>query len=105
MIGEIPSRNGWNSSPCIVMLRFMEDTRQAMGRRAFLGATAATAATPLLASPALAGDTHTLDHSQGPGQPIRPQRPERALRELLAQVDRHRVEAVVNRLVQFGTRH
>jgi hypothetical protein len=56
-------------------------------------------ASPLVPAPASA---HTAD---GPGDPIRPQRPDRDLRRLLEEIDADRFEAIVNRLVAFGTRH
>jgi len=36
---------------------------------------------------------------------VLPQRPDRELRELAREIDHHRIEATVNRLVAFGTRH
>jgi Peptidase family M28 len=75
-------------------------------RRTFLSVTAAGAvAAPLLgaSAPALAEDE--LDHLDGPGRRINPQLPEKALRDLLLQVDAGRVESTITRLVQFGTRH
>ncbi|MFG3706250.1 M20/M25/M40 family metallo-hydrolase [Micromonospora sp. NPDC047670] len=75
-------------------------------RRTFLSAsaaaTAATVAVPLLAGPAAAGDAAP---PAGPGHRIRPQTPDRELRELLRQVDQARIEATVRRLAAFGTRH
>jgi hypothetical protein len=73
-------------------------------RRAFLSASAVTAAavaTPLIAEPASAHD----DSTSGPGRPVTAQPPDKALRKLLREIDRHRIEATVNRLVGFGTRH
>ncbi|MEU4681457.1 M20/M25/M40 family metallo-hydrolase [Micromonospora sp. NPDC023737] len=66
-------------------------------------ATAAAVAVPALTEPAraAAGDGKT----PGPGQPVRPQSPDRELRELLRAVDQHRIEAIVRRLAAFGTRH
>ncbi|GAA5190537.1 M20/M25/M40 family metallo-hydrolase [Rugosimonospora acidiphila] len=83
-------------------------------RRAFLsaGTAAAVAATsapliaaPLIADPAYAGGSGKNGAAPGPGGPVHPQRPDRELRKLLSEVDRHRIEATVNRLVAFGTRH
>ena len=72
-------------------------------RRALLSAGAATAAaavaSPLVAAPAAA---HQAD---GPGDAIRPQRPDRDLIRLLDEIHADRFEAIVNRLVAFGTRH
>ena len=40
-----------------------------------------------------------------PGERTRPQRPDRELRDILRQIDRHHLEATVHTLVGFGTRH
>jgi hypothetical protein len=73
-------------------------------RRAFLSASAVTAATvPVLAGSAAAAETGGAD--RGPGRPLAAQRPDKQLRDLLRQVDRDRIEATVMRLVAFGTRH
>jgi hypothetical protein len=80
-------------------------------RRAFLTATtAAAAATAAAAGPLVAGEpadaTPRRDRgASGPGRRITPQAPDRELRELLARVDRRRIEATVRRLAAFGTRH
>ncbi|MGN9906887.1 M28 family peptidase [Phytohabitans sp. LJ34] len=73
-------------------------------RRAFIASASAAAAVPLIgaAAPASAGGHGT---PPGPGRPIHPQRPSRALRALLDDIDRRRIEATVRRLVAFGTRH
>ncbi|HEX6682709.1 MAG TPA: M20/M25/M40 family metallo-hydrolase [Candidatus Limnocylindrales bacterium] len=74
-------------------------------RRALLTATALTAsATPLLAGASFAEDPE-IDAAGGPGRLIKPQQPERALRETLEKIDPRRIEATITRLVQFGTRH
>jgi hypothetical protein len=39
------------------------------------------------------------------GQRVRPQRPESALREIVREIDRGRIETNVRKLVSFGTRH
>src|SRR5262245_40820360 len=76
-------------------------------RRAFLGASAATAAlavAPLVASaPAAANADISLD--DGPGRPVLPQLPDAGLRQLLREIDSTKIEASVRRLVAFGTRH
>jgi hypothetical protein len=72
-------------------------------RRVFLSATAAGAALLSASAPALA--ENEPDHLDGPGRPIKAQKPENDLRELLKQVDPDRIEATINRLVAFGTRH
>src|SRR5437763_16556128 len=74
-----------------------EDRRARGGgtsRRTLLSASAVTvgvAATTTLAASADAG--------------IRPQPPDRQLRDLLRQVDARRIEATVRTLASFGTRH
>jgi hypothetical protein len=85
-------------------------------RRAFLSASAATAAAtaaagavPLTAT-AAAADGHPGPGSgpgsaPGPGVALRPQRPSAELRRMLAEVDQRRIEAIIRRLVAFGTRH
>jgi hypothetical protein len=73
-------------------------------RRAFLSASAVTAAvvaTPLIAEPASAHD----DSTSGPGRPVTAQSPDKALRQLLREIDHRRIEATIDRLVGFGTRH
>src|SRR4051812_47715608 len=82
----------------------LDQERLTPTRRAFLSASAVTAAvvaTPLIAEPASAHD----DSTSGPGRPVTPQPPDRALRKLLGEIDHRRIEASVNRLVGFGTRH
>jgi len=75
-------------------------------RRTFLtaatAATAATVAVPALADPAAASGGGA---PPGPGHPVRPQPPDRELRDLLRAVDQDRIEAIVRRLAAFGTRH
>ncbi|RKN15410.1 M20/M25/M40 family metallo-hydrolase [Micromonospora musae] len=75
-------------------------------RRTFLSAataaTAAAVAVPALAEPAAASGG---DNPSGPGHPARPQSPDRELRDLLRAVDQRRIEAIVRRLAEFGTRH
>ena len=68
------------------------DEHQGTTRRTFLSATAAAAAVPLLtATPA------------GAATPAARQDPD--LRALLREVDPARIEAIITRLTQFGTRH
>jgi hypothetical protein len=67
-------------------------------RRAFLSVSAAAAVAAPLLGPAEAA---TASHRQHPG----PQAPDRELREILREIDPHRIEATVRRLVAFGTRH
>ena len=76
-------------------------------RRAFLAASAATAAiaaTPLALDAAPAAAT-TIGFDNGPGHLEFPQFPDRDLRALLREIDSDRIEATVRRLVAFGTRH
>lgn len=61
-------------------------------RRAFLSASAAVAATPMLGRAAHASGLH--------GQP-----PDRDLKALLREIDPHRIGTIVTRLAAFGTRH
>jgi hypothetical protein len=64
-------------------------------RRAFLSASAAVAATPVLGARAAHAAGHGL-HSQSP---------DRQLRALLREIDPNRIGAIVTRLAAFGTRH
>ena len=68
-------------------------------RRAFLSASAATAAATTVAVPLLSAATPasaaTLPKSE----------PDADLRRLLSQIDPARIGATITRLVQFGTRH
>ena len=77
-------------------------------RRAFLSASAvsAAAAVPLIAAePAAAASVVHPEGATGPGRRVRPQAPDRQLRALLARIDQQRIEAIVRRLAAFGTRH
>ncbi|GIH10227.1 aminopeptidase [Rhizocola hellebori] len=74
-------------------------------RRAFVSAgavTAVAAAAAPLAAPAQAADANS---APGPGSQIKPQRPDNDLVRLLREIDHRRIEATINRLVAFGTRH
>jgi hypothetical protein len=85
-----------------------DEGRPTASRRAFLSVSAvsAAAAVPLIgAEPAAAATGGPPPGARGPGRPTRPQAPDRELRELLARVDRRRIEAIVRRLAAFGTRH
>lgn len=81
------------------------DVRLTTSRRTLLKASAVTAAAaaaaPLIVIPTAA----FADGASGPGGPTRPQPPGRDLAQLLEQVDADRIEAIINRLVAFGTRH
>ncbi|GAA2003197.1 M28 family metallopeptidase [Catenulispora subtropica] len=75
--------------------------RQALTGAAVLG-TAATLAGPATASADDSGGAPRIGQSPiGVGR----QKPSKALRELLAQVDPARLEATIMKLVSFGTRH
>src|SRR5262245_22075736 len=60
---------------------------------------------------AAAHDDDDHDERSGPachppnGERIRPQRPDHELRHILREIDRHRIEATIRKLVSFGTRH
>jgi hypothetical protein len=64
-------------------------------RRAFLSASAITAAAPFLGATIKAADA----------QPAAAPQPDADLRDLLQQVDPSRIEATIQTLVSFGTRH
>lgn len=71
-------------------------------RRMFLMATAAAAGGAALAgTPAMAESSG----ADGAGRPPLAQPPDRELRAILREVDPKRVEAIVRKLVSFGTRH
>jgi len=79
-------------------------------RRTFLSASAvaaAGAASGVTADPAAAAGSAGAHppHAAGPGRPPRPQPPDRQLRALLREIDPRRIEATIERLVAFGTRH
>ncbi|MGB3444587.1 MAG: M20/M25/M40 family metallo-hydrolase [Actinophytocola sp.] len=66
-------------------------------RRTFLAATVAAGGATLVGGPALAAG--------GDDRPPLAQPPDRELRAILREVDPARIEAIVRRLVSFGTRH
>jgi hypothetical protein len=82
-------------------------------RRIFLAGSAATLGVGVVTGPAVAASEHHHHHHHrhqdqwpdGPGRRNRPQEPDHELRSILAEIDRHRIEANVRRLVSFGTRH
>jgi Zn-dependent M28 family amino/carboxypeptidase len=84
------------------------DSSPVHSRRTFLAlsGTAVTTAA-LTAGPAQAADSLRSGQSgqSGPGRPMRSQRPPAELRALLRRVDTGRIEAIVRRLAEFGTRH
>lgn len=73
-------------------------------RRTLLTASAVTAAAAVTA-PAVAAPAASAHGHSGPGSPITAQAPDRELRALLREIDADRIEATINRLVAFGTRH
>ena len=81
------------------------DVRLTPSRRAFLSAGAATAVAaatvPFIATPAFAANGSV----PGPGGPVIPQQPDGELTKLLQQVDPDKIEAIIDQLVAFGTRH
>jgi hypothetical protein len=87
----------------------MEDTASPAGgaapraatRRAFLSASAVTAAAAPFIGGAFTGDTARA----AAGTALAVQEPDAGLKSLLRQIDPGRIEATVQRLVQFGTRH
>jgi len=86
------------------------DTTQIAGpsRRTFLSAAiaaaSAAAATPLVGS-ALASPAHAEVKPPALPPPPTAERPDAELRALLAMVDPARIEATIQKLVSFGTRH
>src|SRR6266511_2173636 len=78
--------------------------RGTTSRRTLLSASVVTAgvaaSAPLSPAPAAAANPPA-----GPGVAIRPQPPDRQLRQLLRQVSPSRIEATVRQLAAFGTRH
>lgn len=77
-------------------------------RRAFLSASAASAAAaialPVIDATTAHAQVEPASHS-GPGHRTEPQRPERELRDALREISPARIEATIRRLVAFGTRH
>jgi Peptidase family M28 len=57
------------------------------------------------------GHENDRDDDDGPavhppnGNPVRPQAPDRELRGIIRDIDKHRIEATIRKLVSFGTRH
>jgi hypothetical protein len=74
-------------------------------RRTLLTASAVTAAAAVTAPAVAAPAAAAHGGHNGPGSPIKPQAPDRELRNLLREIDPDRIEATINRLVAFGTRH
>src|SRR5690348_7775346 len=71
-------------------------------RRLFLSASAVAAATvPLISQATAAGAATDGTHSHLPHR----QEPDDGLESLLRQIDPNRIQATIQQLVQFGTRH
>jgi hypothetical protein len=90
----------------------MADSGRRPSRRAFLtsSATLATAgaigaAAPGVADASPAEQTSGSNWPPGPGQRIRRQQPAHDLRKLLSEIDPNRMQATIEKLVSFGTRH
>src|SRR5579864_8077350 len=69
-------------------------------RRMFLSASAATAATAA-AIPLLTGSARAAVTSPA----VATQQPDPDLRKLISQIDPNRIQAIIEKLVSFGTRH
>jgi hypothetical protein len=69
-------------------------------RRNFLTATVAAGGVVLAGVPAVGAA-----EAEGTGTPPLSQRPDRELRAILREVDPKRIEAIIRKLVSFGTRH
>ena len=69
-------------------------------RRTFLTATVAAGGVALAGVPAVG-----VAEAEGAGTPPLSQQPDRELRAILREVDPRRIEAIVRKLVTFGTRH
>src|SRR5437773_2219266 len=81
-----------------------EDRRGTATRRTILTASVVTAGVAASAGPAAADPAAGTD-LPALGKPNRPQPPDRELRRLLREIDPKRIEATIQRLVAFGTRH
>jgi Zn-dependent M28 family amino/carboxypeptidase len=74
-------------------------------RRTLLTASAVTAAAAVTAPAVAAAPAAAASGGHGPGNPINAQSPDSDLRAVLREIDVDRIEATVNRLAAFGTRH
>jgi hypothetical protein len=74
-------------------------------RRTLLTASAVTAAAAVTAPAVAAPAASANDGHDGPGTRIKAQSPDGDLRDILRDIDKDRIEAIVNRLAAFGTRH
>src|SRR2546429_2252046 len=78
------------------------DDRRGTTRRTLLSASVVTAGVVASAAPAAA---EPAADSAAAEPAARPQQPDRELRRLLREIDPKRIEATIQRLVAFGTRH
>jgi hypothetical protein len=85
----------------------MKRTHPAVCRRpTFRAGVAIIAVSVAFGLPVSAGGGHDDDDFlDGPGEKIRPQRPDRELRGIMRDIDRRRLENTVETLASFGTRH
>jgi Peptidase family M28 len=74
-------------------------------RRAFLSASAAAIALPVIGTPTAHAAQIEPASQSGPGHPTTPQPPEQELQDALREISPARIEAIIQRLVAFGTRH
>ena len=74
-------------------------------RLSFHAGIAVIAAAVAFGLPASAGDGDGGGFVNGPGQKIRPQRPDHELRGIIRDIDRRKIEHSVRTLAGFGTRH
>jgi Zn-dependent M28 family amino/carboxypeptidase len=85
--------------------------RYVLSRWPIFGLVLCLAALPARTSIADHDDDDDRDRDSQPavrppeGLRIRPQKPEKELRDMIRQVDDHRIEATIRKLVSFGTRH
>jgi hypothetical protein len=86
-------------------------TKSGVSRRGFLTGSAALASAGVMAGnvPARAGSAPLASTSgpwpDGPGTQITPQVPDLDLRAILSDIDPRRMQATIEKLVSFGTRH
>ena len=105
-----------NSSPAEPRPEAPAERPSTASRRTFLSlSTAAAAVTAtatagagvaLTAAPAAARTSgRESGWPDGPGRPITDQSPDAELRRLLREIDQDNIEAIIRKLVSFGTRH
>ena len=71
----------------------------------FLIAIAVLWAVPRNAHAQLLFSPAPVDVGTPPSEPYKPQQPDNELKQLLNQIDQNQLQATVQRLVSFGTRH